>query len=465
MRYVEGDWLAVAATGGGALLPADFGAVAALAVWQEFKDQHSFSDVLQRLVVVSGASLVDLPSFAIAVIEGGDAHLAVRGPLCVAAQASSGDITVTGENVTTWREERVRELSGLRLSARPSTPRQDLKSTDGKTIWWPVGEGIVRAGALELLTWSERDDASLGEVPEETVVAEIVAPAPDDNVQTLPPPPPPPSVQMPPPPPPPSPVLPVVVAPEQPRTGDTTLLPDDETDDDASLHSTTFFADMFAEPADPSAGNSAVAAVAGTDLDDDHDGMTVIGLSAAAAPDDDHDGMTVLSFPGGPPSPPVPQPDVVPPMGGPTVLARICLACGTPNPTQRVACRACGTSLSGDAIRIPRPRLGTLVLPSGEPLPIEHPVVVGRRPEVARFSDDDIPVVVRVDDPHISSTHLKIDLEDWSVLVTNLGLNGTVLRRPGQPDRSLGNSETVLAQVGDVYDLGSGTSLTVKELA
>ena len=193
---------------------------------------------------------------------------------------------------------------------------------------------------------------------------------------------------------------------------------------------------------------------------DDHDGFTVL---SAAGPDDDHDGMTVMSQPGGPDPDRLPPPP--PPPAGPVVLARICAGCRTANPTTRVDCRACGAGLFGEARQIPRPVLGRVQLPSGEILPIDHPIVLGRRPEALRFSNSDIPVLRPVDDPHISSVHLRIDLEDWSVLVTSLGRNGTILKRPGEPDRRFAEGEQVLAQAGDVYALTNQLAVAILELA
>jgi len=208
--------------------------------------------------------------------------------------------------------------------------------------------------------------------------------------------------------------------------------------------------------------------------DDDHDGLTMMavpqdedhdGLTMMAVPqDEDHDGLTVMGVPGqaaaGFPPPPPPPPDAAP-----LVLARVCANCRTPNSTRRVNCRSCGAPLTGEAVQIPRPCLGTLKLPSGRIIPIDHPLVIGRRPEATRFSNSDIPILVAVDDPHVSSTHLKIDLEDWSVLVTSLGRNGTILKRPGQPDRRFTEGEQVIAQVGDVYVMSNELGVTIMELA
>ena len=457
MRYLEGDWLAVAATGGGALLPSDFPSAKAMELWSDLQQGCGFSVILQHLMSASGASLTDLPQFALAVVEGDDLHVALRG----LPRLTGGAAELTGNDVTTWHEERVACSPGLCLTAVPVGDAE-------RAAWWPLTAGIARAGALELT-----EPAPAAPVADEPVAAAEAAPTPAAEEDVAPPPPPEPAVEtvappaveddVPPPPPPPDPPA------DAAHSGNTTLVADDDVDDDdAPLHSTTFFADMFADPV-PAAGAPALSGLPPAPLpagappvpEPDHDGMTVASFAA----EDDHDGMTILSAGQPASTTPAPAPQAAAVPAGPTVLARICRACGAANPTQKVACRSCGTPLTGDATRIPRPRLGTIMLPAGEVMAIEHPLVVGRRPEVTRFSSADVPVVVKVDDPHISSTHLKIDLEDWSVLVTNLGLNGTILRRAGQPDRVMGDGETVLSQVGDVYDIGSGAALTVVELA
>jgi hypothetical protein len=179
---------------------------------------------------------------------------------------------------------------------------------------------------------------------------------------------------------------------------------------------------------------------------------------------DDHDGMTVAGWAGAPPAGAEPGPAAA--VTGPVVLARRCVACGRANPTRRPQC-ACGAPLSGDAEPIPRPALGQIRLPDGETIELDRPVIIGRRPKAARFSGQDIPRLVTVDDPdgRISGSHLRIDLVDWSVLVSDVSTNGTWLRRPGQPDQKLPKSEQLVAQVGDVYDLGDGVTVTVTGLA
>ncbi|MDR0960799.1 MAG: FHA domain-containing protein [Propionibacteriaceae bacterium] len=191
----------------------------------------------------------------------------------------------------------------------------------------------------------------------------------------------------------------------------------------------------------------------------------------AASPDDEAD-HTHLAFPHQlPPGAPSTDPAVAP--ATPTVLARVCAQCGTPNSTRRSACSSCGAPLTGEATPVPRPILGVIEvtvtsLGTTERYPLDRPVVLGRKPRSTRFSVNDVPRLIAVNGPRqdISRSHLRIDLEDWSVIASDLGsTNGTVLRRPGQPDRRLQAPEQVVAQAGDVYDLGDGVTVAIVELA
>jgi pSer/pThr/pTyr-binding forkhead associated (FHA) protein len=76
-----------------------------------------------------------------------------------------------------------------------------------------------------------------------------------------------------------------------------------------------------------------------------------------------------------------------------------------------------------------------LRLSTGEVVPLDRTVILGRNPRT-----DDIgpsgPLVVTVPSPNkdISRSHVEVRLEDWNVLVTDLGsTNGTTVTVPGHP--------------------------------
>jgi len=484
MQYAVGDWYALVSGRAALVVAPDYPADRVRHLWEGL-GTGSFGDHLQQLLADAG-HWAALPSFALVALEAAGAHVAVRGTPAVVCRTAHGTVTVDGQGIATWREEWVD--TPLALAIECGAP--------AAAGLWPLAQGVVRVSRLQLV--GEDDGPAVtptpgppaGSVPR---VIEVPAPGliqiPVRDVPAEPATTPPPSWA---PEPAPASADPAEVAPDPPpdplaeASGGTTLLPDaDEGEAEDELHSTTHYRAYFGDdpvvgratggpgtgglnPV-PAAGPTPEAPPLATPVDDldglttlavpadpDHDGLTVLAL-----PDADHDGLTVMGCP------PAPAPGAEPPAppAGPSVLARLCPACRTPNPTRRTNCRACGVGLTGDAVQIPRPALGHIQLPDGEVLPIDHPVVLGRKPEALRFTNADIPVLKRVDDPHVSSVHLRLDLEDWSVLVTSLGRNGTILRRAGQPDRRFADGEQALAQAGDVYCLTADLSVTILDLA
>jgi hypothetical protein len=456
-------------------------------LWSTLESGHGFTGVLQ-VFAKAGIELSSLPDFAIVVCEPGGygTRVVVRGQLVVSGLAEDGPFTVNGYGATSWQEKILLAPHSIEVLTR------EKQSTD---VEWPIQGGVVLISSIrmmgdqgegqhmrnssELMPISRPESQSLSsqypvvqtpvdlanlreplslepeQVPSRTASMEQVSPFVEDLSANV--------------------ISPVPVQ----STGQTTLMQEDyeppEPDEDPDLKSTTYYLGLF-EPQAAQIGNSLPHSSSGQgnsddhdghtialvpSEDDDHDGMTVMSLSDIGS--EDHDGMTVMDVPSF--AAPAPAPPPVVHSSQPTVLARLCPACRTPNSTRRVDCRSCHNTLSGDAMQIPRPSLGQIRLPSGDVIPIDKPVIIGRKPEATRFSNSDIPLLIGVNDPHISSTHLKIDLEDWSVLVTSMGRNGTILRRIGQPDRRFTKGEQVIAQAGDVYCLSSELSLTVLELA
>jgi hypothetical protein len=474
------------------MLPGDCDIAVVEDIWECLRGGLGFTAVLQRIITNSGSRLKDLGEFAVVLADKGAVRTAVRGSLVVQATTSKGSVNLDGRGVASWREESITEVTALRVGQvvdGKAGPRADAQ-------FLPIVAGVVSASevTLEVAVLVDPVFPAVRRVPEEarpregalevgissvpkaasfrhrlstsTAFVEGVpssGPKSDTNLAGEPE---------------------VVDEPkvanseadvptkvENHASSSTTILPHTDhglvDNEEESLHSTTFFSNLWADApgaASPAQPASAAAIVQPQVLgDDDHDGMTVLGMDSLGQPSalDDHDGMTVLGF-ASKDETPLPYPPPLP--NGPVVLARLCPTCGSAYSTRTVTCKKCGAALVGDAVQIPRPSLGLIQLPDGETAPIEHPLIVGRRPEAGRFSYSDLPVVVKVDDQHISSTHLRIDLEDWSVLVTNLGRNGTVLRRLGQADRGLSDSEQVIAQVGDQFILGPGINVTIVEL-
>ena len=102
---------------------------------------------------------------------------------------------------------------------------------------------------------------------------------------------------------------------------------------------------------------------------------------------------------------------------------------------------------------MPRPTLGGLRLPTGEVVPLDRGVVLGRKPAPAEGSSD-WPHLVHLPSTHsfVSRRHLQLDLDGWDVVARDLdSRGGTTLAAPGrEPERM---------RPGDAYVLEPGTTL------
>jgi len=186
----------------------------------------------------------------------------------------------------------------------------------------------------------------------------------------------------------------------------------------------------------------------------DHDGETILGSSLAGLRTDAP--PVLLARPAEP----------APTSGAIAVLARRCVD-GHPNPPEALLCLTCGRPLDGDAVSVLRPSLGRVRLSTGQEIPLDRPLVVGRKPRVSRVQNDNLPRLVTVPSPEqdISRSHLEVRLEGWHVLLVDLGsTNGSTLLRPGQAPVRLHPQEPTLAVTGDVVDLGDGVQLTFEDL-
>jgi hypothetical protein len=213
---------------------------------------------------------------------------------------------------------------------------------------------------------------------------------------------------------------------------------------------------------------SAAVRLAGDDLETEAPGSSTPDQDDAGQDDldYDHDGMTIAAPKAARHLIQVPRAGEALGGDGVYVLGRVC-PCGTANPPRRSACAACGLPLSEDPVAVRRPALGFAVVTPGERYELTRPLILGRKPRSARFDPSNAPILVTVPSPSqdISRSHLGVELEDWSVLVADLGAtNGTILRRPGLPDRRLQPKEQVLAKNADVFDLGDGVTLTIEGL-
>lgn len=161
----------------------------------------------------------------------------------------------------------------------------------------------------------------------------------------------------------------------------------------------------------------------------------------APLPAADVTGQTVVrsSRDDGPPLPvPEPEFELLREHTHETVMATYCPQ-GHVNPPYAPSCRVCQAAIARqDPQRAPRPLLGRLRLPTGETVPFDRGVVIGRKP-VPVNPHAPLPHLVAV--PHeasfVSRMHLQIELDGWLVICRDLGSRGgTTLAMPGRaPER------------------------------
>lgn len=174
-----------------------------------------------------------------------------------------------------------------------------------------------------------------------------------------------------------------------------------------------------------------------------------------AAPDET--GFTVKrgNLPG-PASWAAPPPDKI----GPAVPALICPA-GHVNPPSEARCRRCGAALPPDPVVVPRPVLGVLRLSVGDMISLDRDVVMGRnpKPDFPGADGEERPHVVKLpsEGEDISRTHLRVTLDGWHVLVTDLNsTNGTLVTLPGREPEQLRPGQPMPIKPGTVVTLAVG---------
>jgi hypothetical protein len=157
----------------------------------------------------------------------------------------------------------------------------------------------------------------------------------------------------------------------------------------------------------------------------------------------------------------LPGPRTIPPDRiGPVVPALICPN-GHVNPPSGAACRQCGAPLPRDPVPVPRPVLGVLRLSLGDVITLDRGVVMGRSPrtDFPGTDGEERPHVVKLPstDGEVSRTHLRVTLDGWHVLVTDLNsTNGTLVTPPGRDPQQLRPGEPVPIQPGTVVTLAVG---------
>ncbi|GAB3032222.1 hypothetical protein GCM10027052_06350 [Parafrigoribacterium mesophilum] len=116
-------------------------------------------------------------------------------------------------------------------------------------------------------------------------------------------------------------------------------------------------------------------------------------------------------------------------------------------------------SAAGEAPRRYRLRVG-----DRQPIVLDAPVFIGRRPVPPRIPLEAPPHLVRVSSPHseVSGTHIEVVQQGSSVIVTDLkSTNATIVLVPGAVPLRLRQGESVVVTPGTVVDIGDGNRIEI----
>ena len=463
-------------------------------------DGRGLGGVIEALTGAYGASLTAIPAFAVALAEADGVRVAVRGDFAFDVDAAASE-HVSGAGVTTWTERVVPAVVRVTLATAEldSSAPAELEIADGIVlaagIVWDAAAAsaspVPAASRLPLAAASasaaapgprRRDTSSAAAAPAapgEAEASEIpAAPADPDAPAT----------------------------PAAPATPDTPATPDAPAPTDGSPVRgpwSSRVAGTAVPAAAPAAGlidSSAVQSVADAEtllpLDSalsPHPGApadTPAGTEAPAARDEefasttgyDHLwGATVIRSveeaavrPEGEEevdAAPAPTTDAAP--AGDHDGATISLA-------QARALREAAAGAGGGTADLPidsvapplapprPPAPGRIRVSTGQVLPLDRTVVIGRRPRSTRVSGTDLPHLVAVDSPQqdISRSHVELRVEGESIVATDLRTtNGTTLHRSGADPVRLHPGESTVVVPGDVLDLGDGITVAIEGLS
>ncbi len=110
--------------------------------------------------------------------------------------------------------------------------------------------------------------------------------------------------------------------------------------------------------------------------------------------------------------------------------------------------------------------VSTIRIGTHEPIPLDLPAYIGRRPSAPRITGGRPPRLVMVPSParEVSATHVEIRQEGTTVVVTDLGsTNGTIITHPRGEPVALRQGESVVAVNGSVVDVGDGIQVIITE--
>jgi hypothetical protein len=153
---VPGEWYGVLGASVIVLLPPTAKARVA-GLWETVDDGAGFDEVLDALI---SGGLRELPSFVLVSGEARDVKVVIRGPGRAELRTADGPVTVSGSSDTTWVEQNVSGVIGLRVEV-----------ADGDGAAYTIDTGLVRVASVE-----HPAVGGLAGVPDADAVAVPVAP-------------------------------------------------------------------------------------------------------------------------------------------------------------------------------------------------------------------------------------------------------------------------------------------------
>jgi hypothetical protein len=416
--------------------------------------------VIEALTGAYGASLTAIPSFAVALPEGDGVRIAVRGDFAFEVDAATPE-RVSGTGVTTWTERVIPAV--VRVALTSSEPDASSPAE------WEIADGVVLAAGIVWDAAAPRPSAAPAlakrpdpaSAPTAAAAAETPAAAADasDALPET------------------SGAEPTASVPEIPRAAASPVAAivapaGGLIDSVPSLaHAETLLpSDSALSPDDAAPAESGLDAWL-MDEDDEEDGAAgaagfdeLIGATVIRSADDAAERQEA--------SAPAPQPG--PAVAGDHDGATISLA-------QARALRAAASGVADsnpapssaaaplDPLAPPRPPApGRIRMSTGQVIPLDRTVVIGRRPRSTRVSGTDLPHLVAVDSPQqdISRSHVELRAEGESIVATDLRTtNGTTLLRPGTDPVRLHPGEGTVVVPGDVLDLGDGITVAIEGMS
>lgn len=442
ITYQSGQWYALVNEQAIVVLAPDATIDAIEGVWASLQQEVTLGSVVDGLTRGHGGRFSQIPPFAALVRDGTGVRLAVRGQIVAHVSSFAGTESFTGAEVTTWSERFVANLTGFEIVL-------DEEDADGPGL--PIDSGAVRVSRIlggpaavpEPVT-EDDVEATVLSAPAPTVSDEpdVVPDAPVDAVADA-------VIDS----------IPSLVAlppladdasidtlnPDAPASefvSTETLLPTEvtyaDTPVDGQLEDDSALAQTIHRPPVPD-GQVRVTtddALGALINGGDHDGATISLAQARALREERAAAASAVVDPPLPPLPPLPP--VFP-------------ASSVPAPPEADAAE------SGARIR----------MSTGQIVPLDRTVIVGRRPRSTRSSGATLPHLIAVDSPQqdISRSHLEIRPEQDAVVVVDLHTtNGSVLLRPGNEPMRLHPGEQTVVISGDTIDLGDDVTVLFEDL-